>query len=218
MTARTILYGRVSTTEQTVEHQKTQAEAAGYQLDRVVFDHGISGVTTKLREREGGKRLFDLLRPGDTLVVRWIDRLGRDYSDVTSSIRAFMESGVVVRTIINNMIFDGSTNDPMQKAVRDALIAFMAATAEAQAEATREAQKAGIAYAQAKGGSYLGRKPTYNAEMVKQVLQMKQDGQAIAAIAKSLSLTRQTIYRILENPSQAIAITEQWESANHVAA
>jgi hypothetical protein len=50
----------------------------------------------------------------------------------------------VVRTIINGMTFDGATKDPIQKAVRDALIAFMAATAQAQVEATKEAQKAGI--------------------------------------------------------------------------
>jgi putative DNA-invertase from lambdoid prophage Rac len=36
----------------------------------------------------------------------------------------------VIRTVINNMTFDGSTKDPVQKAVRDALIAFMAATAQ----------------------------------------------------------------------------------------
>ena len=36
----------------------------------------------------------------------------------------------------------------MQQAVRDALIAFMAATAQSQAELTKEAQKAGIAHAQ----------------------------------------------------------------------
>jgi len=45
------------------------------------------------------------------------------------------------------LVFDGSTTDPIQKAVRDATIAFMAATAHAQAEATKAAQKAGIAYA-----------------------------------------------------------------------
>ena len=38
--------------------------------------------------------------------------------------------------------------DPMQQAVRDALIAFMAATAQSQAEVIKEAQKAGIAHAQ----------------------------------------------------------------------
>jgi len=78
-------------------------------------------VATKLREREGGKRLFDLLRDGDTLVVRWIDRLGRNYEDLTANIRAFMQRGVIVRTVINGMVFDGATKDPMQQAIRDAL-------------------------------------------------------------------------------------------------
>ena len=78
-------------------------------------------MATKLREREGGKRLFDLLRDGDTLVVRWIDRLGRNYEDLTANIRAFMQRGVIVRTVINGMVFDGATKDPMQQAIRDAL-------------------------------------------------------------------------------------------------
>ena len=80
-------------------------------------------------ERPEGRRLFDLLRAGDTLVVRWVDRLGRNYADVCDAIREFLRRGVVVRTVINSMVFDGATRDPMQQAVRDALIAFMAATA-----------------------------------------------------------------------------------------
>lgn len=60
----TIFYARVSTTEQTIDHQVTQAEAAGFVFDQVVTDDGISGVTTKLAERAGGRRLFDLLRSG----------------------------------------------------------------------------------------------------------------------------------------------------------
>ena len=55
----------------------------------------------------------------DTLVVRWIDRLGRNYQDVTQSVRRFMDMGVIVRTGINGMTFDGSTTGPMQKAMRD---------------------------------------------------------------------------------------------------
>jgi hypothetical protein len=38
---------------------------------------------------------------------------------------------VKIRTVINAFTFDGATKDPMQKAVRDALIGFMAATAQA---------------------------------------------------------------------------------------
>ena len=130
-TMATIFYARVSTKDQTIEHQRTQAEAAGFKIDRVVSDHGISGISTRLAERPEGKRLFDILRSGDTLVVRWVDRLGRNYSDVCDTIREFMRRGVVIRTVINGLTFDGATKDPMQQAVRDALIAFMAATAQA---------------------------------------------------------------------------------------
>jgi putative DNA-invertase from lambdoid prophage Rac len=105
------------------------------------------GVRTALRDRPEGRRLFDMLRAGDTLVVRWVDRLGRNYADVTDTIREFIRRGVVVRTVINGLTFDGATKDPMQQAVRDSLIAFMAATAQAQAEVIKEAQKAGIAHA-----------------------------------------------------------------------
>ena len=141
----TILYARVSTSEQTIEHQQTQAEdALGVPMDQVIADIGVSGVLTNLRDRPQGKRLFDILRQGDTLVVRWVDRLGRNYSDVTDSIRELLKRGVIIKTVINRMVFDGSTSDPTQMAVRDSLIAFMAATAQAQAEALKEAQKAGI--------------------------------------------------------------------------
>ena len=47
-----ILYARVSTADQTLEHQRTQAEKAGFRLDQVIADHGVSGVTKPLRERE----------------------------------------------------------------------------------------------------------------------------------------------------------------------
>jgi putative DNA-invertase from lambdoid prophage Rac len=48
-------------------------------------------------KRAQGKRLFDMLRAGDTLVVRWVDRLGRNYKDVTNNIHEFMRRGVVAR-------------------------------------------------------------------------------------------------------------------------
>jgi putative DNA-invertase from lambdoid prophage Rac len=48
---------------------------AGFKIDKVVANEGISGVSTRLAERPEGKRLFDMLRAGDRLVVRWVDRL-----------------------------------------------------------------------------------------------------------------------------------------------
>lgn len=208
--AHTILYARVSTADQTLEHQLTQATAAGFVIDEVIADHGVSGVSTRLSERPEGKRLYDKLRAGDVLVVRWVDRLGRNYADVTDTIREFMRRGVVVQTVINRMTFDGAAADPIQMAVRDALIAFMAATAQAQAEATREAQRAGIQHAKAFRHKYRGRKPSYTREQLLQVQEMLGTTKNITAIAAATSLSRQAVLRIKADPAKAIAVLERW--------
>lgn len=207
----TILYARVSTADQNLDHQRTQAEQAGFVIDTVVADHGISGASTTLRERPEGKRLYDMLRHGDTLVVRWVDRLGRNYDDVRGAIEEFMRRGVVIRTVINDMTFDGATKDPIQKAVRDALIGFMAATAQAQHEATKASQRAGIAAAKAEGKAYLGRKPSYNREALQVVLDMIETGTSgTSDIAKVAGLTRQTVLRIKSDPLRATAALDAW--------
>jgi DNA invertase Pin-like site-specific DNA recombinase len=207
---KTILYARVSVASQTIEHQRTQAEAAGFKIDEVIADEGISGLTTKLADRPQGRRLFDMLRENDVLVCRWVDRLGRNYEDVTETIRTMMKKGVIIRTVINNMTFDGSIKDPTQKAVRDALIAFMSATAQAQAEATREAQRAGIEHARTKGNRYLGRKPSYSRDQFKAVQDMLAQDNGISLIAKSTGLSRQAIYRIRDNPAEAEGSLAAW--------
>jgi putative DNA-invertase from lambdoid prophage Rac len=207
----TILYARVSTADQKIDHQKAQAEAAGFVIDEVIADHGVSGVSTRLAERAEGKRLFDKLRRGDTLVVRWVDRLGRNYQDVTDTIRHFMRQGVIIRTVINGLTFDGATKEPMQEAVRDALIAFMAATAQAQAEATKEAQKAGIAAARQGGRKYLGKKPTYDRAGLQRVCEMLSMGAGTSEIANATGLTRQTVLRVKADPGAAEAALARWE-------
>lgn len=209
---QTVLYARVSTVDQTIEHQQKQAEAAGFKFDRVVSDHGVSGVKSCLHERPEGRRLFDILRSGDVLVVRWVDRLGRNYDDVRQAIEEFMRRGVVIRTIINNMTFDGSTSDPMQKAVRDALIGFMAAAAQAHAEVTKAAQLAGIAHAKSlpDGKRYRGRKPSYTESQLNEVLNLSDQKAGVSVISKVTGLSRQAVYRILADPVAARASLVEW--------
>jgi DNA invertase Pin-like site-specific DNA recombinase len=208
---RTFLYARVSDALQTIEHQRSHAEAAGFKIDEVIADHGISGITTKLSDRPGGRRLLDKVRAGDQVIVRWVDRLGRNYDDATATIRHLMAEGVIVKTVINAMVFDGSTTDPIQKAVRDAMIAFMAATAQAQAEATKAAQKAGIAHAKQQGEvKYRGRKPSYTRTQFDIVRSMLDQHHGVSAIAKATDLSRQTIYRIEQDPAAAEAVLETW--------
>ena len=207
---KTILYCRVGTSDQTLDHQVTHARAAALAIDDVVSDNGVSGVSTRLAERDQGKRLFDLLRRGDVLVVRWVDRLGRNYADVTEVIREFMKRGVVIRTVINGLIFDGATKDPMQMAVRDALISFMAALSQAQAEATKEAQRAGIEHAKARADAYRGRKPSFTRRQLAQVRDMLTTGTSISMIAKTTGLSRQAIYRLRDDPAWAEGVLKAW--------
>lgn len=205
-----VLYARVSTSEQTIEHQETQARKAGFKLDKIITDDGVSGVNTKLADRPGGSRLFDILRDGDTLVVRWVDRLGRNYRDVCDTIREFMRRGVVIRTVINGMTFDGNAKDPMQQAVRDALIGFMAAMAEAHAEATKEAQRAGIEHAKAKTDRYKGRKPSYTRQQYEAVRDLLVQNASTSGIAKETKLSRQTVLRIKADPASAERVLASW--------
>jgi DNA invertase Pin-like site-specific DNA recombinase len=209
----TFLYARVSTADQTISHQQAQAESAGYKFDEVIEDAGVSGVTTLFKERTGGASLLGKVRRGDVLVVRWVDRLGRNYDDVTETIRTLMQRGVVIKTIINAMTFDGSTKDPIQMAVRDALIAFMAATAQAQSEATKEAQKAGIKAAREADDSatrYRGRKPTFDAGQLERTAELLSMGRSPSAIAVEVGIPRATVYRIKEDPAKMAGVLATW--------
>ena len=100
----------------------------------------------------------------------------------------------------------------MQQAVRDALIGLMAATAQAQAEATKAAQRAGIEHAKQHGDrAYIGRKPSYTRDQLNEVRGMlRHEAVNIAQIARETGLTRQTLYRIKGDPAGAEAALVAW--------
>jgi DNA invertase Pin-like site-specific DNA recombinase len=129
--------------------------------------------------------------------------------------QAFMRRGVVIKTVINGMTFDGATKDPMAKAVRDALIGFMAALSQAQAEANKEAQRAGIAHVKVspylqKPKTYLGRQPRYTETQISEIVALKGEGKGVSSVARQLGLSRATIYRVLKSPAEAFASVRAW--------
>ena len=87
-------------------------------------------------------------------------------------------SRIRIETVINRTVFDGTTADPMQQAIRDSLLAFMAAMAQSQAEIIKEAQKAGTAHALAHddGTRYRGRKPTFTCQQFVRVRELLNQG------------------------------------------
>jgi putative DNA-invertase from lambdoid prophage Rac len=87
----------------------------------------------------------------------------------------------------------------------------MAATAQAQAEATKAAQRAGIEHArQASDRAYLGRKPSFTRAQLQTVRNLLVQTAGIARIAKTTGLTRQTVYRIKHDPAGCEAMLSSW--------
>ena len=155
--------------------------------------------------------LFPAIRVSQGSIGYGIDDFPANIARVTIEPNTLLADTLVDTPIINDMTFDGATEDAMKQAVRDALIAFMAATAQAQAEATKEAQKAGIAAAREKIETYRGRKPSYDRSKLVEVLDMLGQGHGASAIAKASGLSRTAVRRIIEAPGEAEAALARWE-------
>jgi DNA invertase Pin-like site-specific DNA recombinase len=108
MTERIAIYARVSTKEQTVEHQlvdlRTYCERSGAALAGEYIDEGISG--TKGRDKRPGldKLLRDAVsRRFDGLVVAELSRLGRSMPDFVANLNTLMAAGVQVVSLREGM-------------------------------------------------------------------------------------------------------------------
>lgn len=96
-------YIRVSTNDQNTALQRNALECAGCEL---FFEDRISG---KTRERPGLKRALKRLRPGDTLLVWKLDRLGRSMQHLVLLTEELRQRGVNFRSITDNI----DTSTPM---------------------------------------------------------------------------------------------------------
>ena len=89
----------------------------------------------------------------------------------------------------------------------------MAATAQAQAEATKSAQRAGIDHnRRAQPSAYLGRKPSYDRATYDRIrLALDSAGPpSLSAIAKAEGLSKQTVFRLKHDPQAALAALDVW--------
>ena len=96
--AKTYGYVRVSTREQNEDRQLVAMRDFGI-LDRNIFLDKLSG---KDFERPSYRRLLKKLKPDDTLVIKSIDRLGRDYEEILEQWRIITKekhSAIVVLDI-----------------------------------------------------------------------------------------------------------------------
>jgi hypothetical protein len=113
-------------------------------------DRGGDGNSDDCFSKHGKFPLWNDLPDRNNLVAATEQRLNVNITIARSGAR-FAAS--LCALLIGGVTFDGSTKDAVQCDVRDALVALKAATTQAQAETTKEAQRVGIAHAKANGGA-----------------------------------------------------------------
>jgi putative DNA-invertase from lambdoid prophage Rac len=190
---RTVYYGRISTTEgQTSASQYDDAKARGVDKRNVHIDEGISGYHVAPADRPEWKRVLDKLSEGGVLYVRWLDRISRRYDELHSTMQQLMQMGVKVICTMNGMEFDGTATDAISKAVRDAVLAFMAAQGEADYLSRRELQRRGIESAKERG-KHLGAPKKGDAAEVR--AWRAENGATIAATSEHFGISVATVKR-----------------------
>ena len=176
-------YARVSTAEQNLDLQRDALTAAG--CYRIFADTGSGALTA----RPQLDTLLDHLRPGDTLVVWKLDRLGRSLRHLVDSVTALAERGVGFRSLQESI----DTTTPGGKLV----FHLFAALAEFERDIIRERTTAGLSAARARGRTG-GRLSVMTPEKIAVARAMHASKQhSLAKIAATLGVSRATLYRHL---------------------
>lgn len=180
---RILGYARVSTAEQNLDLQLDAFDQAGCQ--RVYQEHA-SGARVSRPELD---RLLAAIRPGDTLVVWKLDRLGRSLAHIAGLLANLRERGIHFRSLQDGL--------DTRTAQGRAMVGMAAVFAELERELIRERTHAGLAAARARGRRG-GRKRVMSPTRVQLAREMYASKQhTVEAIAKALGVGRATIYRAL---------------------
>jgi len=180
-------YARVSTTDQQPQLQVDALTAAGCYR---VFTETASGARS---DRPTLEELLEQLRPGDTLVVWKLDRLGRSLRHLVDMVTGLADQGIGFRSLQEAI----DTTTPVGKLV----FHVIAALAEFERDLTRERTAAGLAAARARGR--LGGRPSVlTAHKLQVAREMYASGQyTVATIAKTLALAAPRSTATLPTPA-----------------
>ena len=146
-------YMRVSTLEQNMERQKVQLLNYGI-IEKNIYCDKLSG---KDFNRPQYQKMKKKLKEGDVLVVKSIDRLGRNYMDIQEEWREIVKQKKADIVILDMPILDTRTNkDLIGTLISDIVLQLLSYVAQAERENIRQRQAEGIAIAKAQG-KHLGR-------------------------------------------------------------
>ena len=141
-------YARVSTKEQNEERQLIALRAAGLHNHQIFLDKQ-SG---KDFNRCQYQRLLRRLKRGDTLIIKSIDRLGRNYHEILEQWRIITAEKQAAIVVLDMPLLDTHQNrDLTGTLIADIVLQLLSYVAQTEREFTRQRQAEGISAAKARG-------------------------------------------------------------------
>ena len=197
-------YLRVSAKDQNVARQiKALKEYRDKLLDENVFIDKQSG---KDFERAEYCRLKEKLQPGDELIIKELDRLGRNKEEIKKELSWFKEHKIVVRILnVPTTLLDLQGQEWIFDMINNILIEVMGAIAENEREKILERQKEGIAAmpivdgkrVSLKTGRPMG-KPVREIKGIEKYREMVESGAiSVTESCKQLGISRTQWYRLV---------------------
>lgn len=193
--SRTYYYARVSSKEQNLDRQLAAFASLGATERQIVTDKQ-SGKDTN---RPGYQALkTTMLRPGDTLIIKSLDRLSRSKADIKTELQYFKDNGIRLKVIDlpTTMMELPEGQDWIMEMVNNILIEVLSSIAQNERETIRQRQAEGIAAAKAKGKK-LGRPAIEFPPNWKEVYASWKDGAITAKLAmEQTGLKRNSFYKL----------------------
>lgn len=188
-------YVRVSTKEQNIDRQLVEMYAQGLN-DKTIFIDKQSG---KDFERDEYQKLKKILKSGDLLIIKSIDRLGRNYDMIIDEWRTLVNDMNVDIQVLDMPLLDTRTEGKnlVGKFISDIVLQILSFVAENERENIKKRQAEGIRIAKEKG-KHLGRpkiKIPKNFTIIAN--QYKKKEITLAEALSSLKMNRSSFYKYL---------------------
>jgi DNA invertase Pin-like site-specific DNA recombinase len=184
-------YGRVSTRGQDTQLQHDALNAAGCIR---IYEEKMSGKTREGREKLAAA--LDFARPGDTVCVWKLDRLGRSTLDILNIANDLHERGIGLKVLTGRLTGTYSPNGEGKF-----FFTIMAAFAELERDMIRERTIAGLEAARAEG-RVGGRPSVVDADKLAALLARRAKGESVVEAARELKISKSAAYRALADADQ----------------
>lgn len=206
-------YCRVSSKEQNLERQIKAIEgyckANNIEIDE--RDMYLDKTSGKDMEREEYKALKRTVRTGDIVIIKELDRLGRNKELVKEELKWFKDNGITLRildiptTLMNFESYDSGMAKAMMEMINNVLIEVLGTIAEEERNKIKQRQKEGIqALKEKNNGKGIGRPKTEYPTTWEEVYKSWKVGDITATKAmEMLGLKRNTFYRLVKEYEEA---------------